>query len=189
MNNVQPLGGWMEDIADFFTGGSSTPSSLPATDVDSAFFGGSSWGEILGEAEKFQGYNVTAINNYTNSGGVLATGNTGTSTTSDFLTDFTTGLGDFFKGVTTLIPAGLSAYAQVQQLINSQNPTDRIVNTPLGVRVERTQGGSVTYLDPLTLYPQYAQQIQQAQTSSKNTTTLLIAGVLGLGLILILKKK
>ena len=189
MNNVQPLGGWLEDIGDFFTGGSSTPSSLPATDVDSAFFGGSSWDQILGESQKFQGYNVTAINNYTNSGGVLATGNTDTASSGDFFTDLASGFNSFLTGITNIVPAGLQAYAQVQQLINSQNPSDRIVNTPLGVRVERTQGGSVTYLDPLTLYPQYAQQIQQAQTSSKNTTTLLIAGALGLGLILILKKK
>ena len=189
MNNVQALGGIFDDIANFFTGEDSTPASLPATDVDSAFFGGSSWDQILGESQQFQGYNVTSINNYTNSGGVMPYNTTNTASSGDIFADLASGFGSFLTGITNIVPAGLQAYAQVQQLINAQNPTDRIVNTPLGVRVERTQGGNTTYLDPLTLYPQYAQQIQQAETSSRSTTMLLIAGALGLGLIFILKKK
>jgi len=132
-------------------------------------------------------------------GGGVMTPNTGqVSTTggSDIFSGISSGLNDFLSGVTStvgnlgnLFGTGLQAYAAVQQLINSQNPSDEIVRDPnLGVVVRRTQGTNVTYIPLTTAYPQFAGQIQQAEKSS-NLNTILLVGALGLGAFILLKDK
>jgi len=134
---------------------------------------------------------------YSASGGVMTptTGQTAASG-SDIFTGISSGLNDFLSGVTStigglgnLFGTGLQAYAAVQQLINSQNPSDEIVRDPnLGVVVRRTEGGRTTFIPLPTAYPQFAGQIRQAETSS-NLNTILLVGALGLGAFILLKDK
>lgn len=203
MNNVQPMGGWWDDltsgVSDFFTGGSATDYTPTSGLIN--------WGETLGQTTPSYQYDTTDWTNYWLRGGLMGGGTTGTYTGgtgagstsqltggSDIFSGVSNTITDFINGATStlsnLFGAGLGAYAQVQQLINSQNPTDTIVNRPElgGAVVQRTQNGQTTYLPLVTAYPQFAGQIQTAKKSS-DTTALIMAGVLGLGLILIYKKK
>ena len=197
MNNVQPLGGWIDDawagVTNFFGGASEyTPST-----------GFVNWGETLGQtipAYQSAGQSdsdVQAWTNYFLTGGAMGNNSsantvavTGTNTGSDVFANLGSSFNNILSGVTNLFSAGVGAYATVQQLINAQNPTDVIVNRPElgGAVVQRTQNGQVTYVPLLTAYPQFASQIGTANKSS-NMSGLLIAGALGLGLVLILKKK
>jgi len=203
MNNVQSLGGWLDDltsgVSDFFTGGSSADYT-PTTGLIN-------WGETLGQTTPSYQYDTTDWTNYWLRGGVMGGGTTGTYTggtgagsTSQLTdgSDIFSGIGDSFNSFITgatstlsnLFGAGLNAYASVQKLINSQNPTDVIVNRPElgGAVVQRTQNGQTTFIPLLSAYPQFASQINTANKSN-NTNALIMAGVLGLGLVLILKKK
>lgn len=197
MNNVQPVGGWWDDltsgVSDFFTGGSSTGSTSDYTPYNPTPVTTSDpFGFDLSFSPFTKPYSTPDLGTYLNTGWLGSSGSTSTSTTSG--TDLFSGISDFISGATSslkdLFGTGLSAYAEVQKLINSQNPTDVIVNRPElgGAVVQRTQNGSVTYLPLVTAYPQFAGQIQTAKKSD-TTNALLIAGVLGLGLVLILKKK
>ena len=197
MNNVQPLGGWLDDawtgVTNFFGG---TTEYTPTTGLVN-------WGETLGQTIPAFGSagqsdsDVNAWANYWASGGVMGNNSsannvavTGTGTGSDVFANLGSSFNNILSGVTNLFSAGVGAYATVQQLINAQNPTDVIVNRPElgGAVVQRTQNGQVTYVPLLTAYPQFASQIGTANKSS-NMNGLLIAGALGLGLVLILKKK
>jgi len=197
MNNVQPLGGWFDDaisgVQNFFSG---TTEYTPTTGLVN-------WGETLGQtiptfnSAGQSDSDVNAWANYWASGGVMGNNSsannvavTGTSTGSDVFANLGSSFNNILSGVTNLFGAGVNAYATVQQLINAQNPSDVIVNRPElgGAVVQRTQNGQVTYVPLLTAYPQFASQIGTANKSS-NMSGLLIAGALGLGLVLILKKK
>ncbi|NDG85151.1 MAG: hypothetical protein EBX52_08975, partial [Proteobacteria bacterium] len=111
-------------------------------------------------------------------------------------TDFLSGLGDFFSGVTQNLPGlvnfGLNTWQSVEQLIAQQNPQDTLTmipgsNIPV---VKRTQGGQTSYYPITQLYPSLAPQVQQAQQNQNSWVgPVLLAGVAGLGLFLILKKK
>ena len=203
MNNVHPLGGWLDDltssISDFFTGGSAADYSPTSGLIN--------WGETLGQTKPDYQYDTTDFTNYWLRGGVMGGGTTGTYTggtgagstshltgSSDIFFGLSNTVTDFISGATSaltdLFSAGTSAYATVQKLINSQNPTDVIVNRPElgGAVVQRTQNGQTTYIPLLSAYPQFASQINTANKSS-STNALIMAGVLGLGLVLILKKK
>lgn len=186
MNNVEPLGGFLDDFTDsvsnFFN---PVPELAPST-------GAVNWNETLGQTAPtyggYYGYNPSFFNagSGSSSADIAGTTNTGGDLFSgfnDFLSGATSSLGNLFN-------TGISAYATVQQLINAQNPNDQIIFDPRlgGAIVQRTQGGATTYVPVATAYPQLVGQVAQADRS-RNMTTILMVGALGLGLILILKKK
>lgn len=114
-----------------------------------------------------------------------------TTTTSGGGFDFTS----FLDGITSSVSAlgsvfgtGLQAYSDVQRLITSLAPQDQIVMQNGIPFISRTTNGQTTLIPASTVYPQFTQQLATAQKSNQ-TQTLLIAGALGLGLVLILKKK
>lgn len=200
------------NVTDFFGGGSST-TTTPSTGGSSGLIGGSSgWDPLFGygtDPFKFGDYTGTTTVKYDTSfdnwwkdysarGGVMTptTGQVSATQNSDIFTNISSGLNDFLSGVNStigglgnLFGTGLQAYAAVQQLINAQNPSDKIIRDPnLGVVVERTQGGKTTYVPLVTAYPQFAGQIQQAEKSS-NTNTILLVGALAVGAFILLKDK
>lgn len=182
---------WFDDSGttpEFSTGGTgSTGNSndLFGFNFDNFFGGGSSTdyqNPGLSDAD------LQARLDYINAGGVMNyQPTTPGSTASSFLDGFN--LNDFLAGITGVAQTGFGIYAGIQNIINEQNPSDKLVflpgsKTPV---IQRTQSGGSTYIPVGTLYPSLVPQIQQAQNSWIGP--VLIAGVLGLGLILILKKK
>ena len=155
-------------------------------------FGWSSW--LSGGSTDIQaGVSDSQLNDwntYWASGGVMGadlTGGTSASTGSSF--DFLGGINDFLSGITGVAQTGLGIWQGVQTIINQQNPSDELVklpgsNTPV---VKRTTGGQTQYFPITQLYPNLSTQVKTAQNSWIGPA--LIAGVLGFGLILILKKK
>jgi hypothetical protein len=131
-------------------------------------------------------------NEYWSSGGVMGAdlgGGSSTTSTGSSSFDFLGNINDFLSGITGVAQTGLGIWQGVQTLINQQNPTDELVrlpgsNTPV---VKRVVGGNTQYFPISQLYPSLTPQVQQAQNSWIGPA--LIAGVLGLGLIFILKKK
>jgi hypothetical protein len=128
-------------------------------------------------------------NEYWASGGVMGadlSGGTSTSTGSSF--DFLGGFNDFLSGLTGAAQTGLGIWQGVQTIINQQNPSDELVKLPGSSTpvIKRIVGGNATYYPITQLYPSLAPQVQTAQNSWIGPA--LIAGVLGVGLILILKK-
>lgn len=122
--------------------------------------------------------------NYAYSGGT--TTNTDT-TSSDFdLGDIFGNITDAIKGIGGVFNTGLQAYANVQQLINAQNPQDQLVR-PQGSNMVYVQRG--TDLIPLqTAYPQIfgGQQFQQAQQQDM-FNSIFKFGALALGGVLLFK--
>jgi hypothetical protein len=186
MNNVEPLGGWFDDLSDSVSNFFNPVVELAPTT------GAVDWGSTLGETSGtyggYYGYNPSFFNSGSGSSSVTTTATTNAggdlfSGFNEFLTGATSTLGNLFN-------TGVSAYATVQQLINAQNPTDQIIYDPRlgGAVVQRTQNGVVTYVPVATAYPQLVGQVATAD-KSRNMSTILIVGALGLGLILILKKK
>lgn len=182
---------WFDDsntTPDISTGGAGSivdPNSLFGFNFDNLFGGGSGTqyqNPGLSDAD------LQARLDYINAGGVMNYQPTTPGTTpSSFLDGFN--LNDFLAGITGVAQAGFGIYAGVQNIINAQNPSDKLVflpgsNTPV---IQRTQNGGSTYIPVDKLYPSLVPQIKQAQNSWIGPA--LIAGVLGLGLILILKKK
>jgi hypothetical protein len=182
-------------------GGDSTPEfSAPSSGGSSSTgssdpFGWSSWFSDGGSSTDFNSgvsdSQLNAWNEYWASGGVMGadlSGGTSTSTSTGSSFDFLGGLNDFLAGITGVAQTGLGIWSGVQTIINQENPTDELVklpgsNTPV---VKRVTGGQTQYFPITQLYPSLAPQVQQAQNSWIGPA--LIAGVLGLGLILILKK-
>jgi hypothetical protein len=169
------------------TGGStSTGSSDP--------FGWSSWFSDGGSSTDFNtgvsDSQLNAWNEYWASGGVMGADlSNPVSTTGGSSFDFLGGVNDFLAGITGVAQTGLGIWSGVQKIINEQNPTDELVklpgsNTPV---IKRVVGGNATYYPITQLYPSLAPQVRTAQNSWIGPA--LIAGVLGFGLILILKKK
>jgi len=129
--------------------------------------------------------------NYWNQGGMMGADlSNPVSTTGGSSFDFLGGFNDFLSGLTGIAQTGLGIYSGVQAIINQSNPSDKIVFLP-GTKtpvIERTQGGTTTIVPFATAYPNLVPQVTQAQQNSW-IGPALIAGVLGVGLILILKKK
>lgn len=131
---------------------------------------------------------------YSAVGGSLSYNPTFQPTATTTTADWTSGINDFFSGVTgaigslgNIFQTGLGAYASVQQLIKSVNPQDQITQVAgTNTFVVRKSDGSIVPL--AQAYPQFGVQIQEAQQKSQ-TQTLLLAGALGLGLFLIFRKK
>lgn len=187
---------------DFFGGDSDTDSSgtagsytlPPTTDPFgwSSWLGGGQSTDVVGGVSDSQ---LNDWNTYWASGGVMNANLGGTQSGTASSSDIFSGIGDFFSGLTQnlpgLIQTGLGAYAQVQQLIASQNPQDELVrlpgsNTPV---IKRTQGGQTSYYPITDLYPSLAPQVQQAQRSQNWLLPVALVGILGIGFILISKKK
>jgi len=137
---------------------------------------------------------LNAWNTYWSTGGVIGADVTGTTPNPTTSSDIFGGFSDFLSGLTTALPGlaqtGLGVWQGIQGIINQQNPSDELVkmpgsNTPV---IKRTQGGQTSYYPITQLYPNLAPQVQSAQQNSW-IGPVVIAGVLGFGLILILKKK
>jgi len=214
---VQSMGGFWDDFSssvkstwdDLWGSSSSTSSStyIPPVSGSSGYdnlFGWSSdpfqYGSYTGTTTP-PAYDTTFDTwwkSYSGSGGVM-TPTTGqiTSGGSDIFSGISSSLNDFLSGVNGTLGSlsgifgqGLQAYAAVQQLIQSQNPSDKIIKDPATgmVVVERTQGTSKSYLPLASAYPQFAGQIAQAEKSS-NLNTMLLVGALALGGFILLKDK
>lgn len=201
--SVQPMGGWWDDLT-------SSVSNFFKGDDSGYTAGGGSAGFGFDDNPFTTGYTgLTPDTSYTTTfddwwrsyqqiGGVMtpSTGQVNATQNSDIFSNIGSGLNDFLSGVTStvgnlgnLFGTGLQAYAAVQQLINSQNPSDEIIRDPnLGVVVRRTEGGRTIFIPLPTAYPQFAGQIQQAEKSS-NLNTILLVGALGLGAFILLKDK
>jgi hypothetical protein len=166
--------------------------SLSSTNSD--LFG---WSNLLGGGQStdiqagVSDSQLSDWNTYWASGGMMGNNlSGGTSTIGTNSSDFLGGFNDFLSGLTGLAQTGLGVWQGVQTIINQQNPSDELVklpgsNTPV---VKRTTGGQTQYFPITQLYPNLAPQVQSAQQNSW-IGPALIAGVLGFGLILILKKK
>jgi hypothetical protein len=104
------------------------------------------------------------------------------------LTNFLDGITSSVSALGSVFGTGLQAYSDVQKLITSLSPQDQIVVRNGQTYIDRTVNGTTTTLPASTVYPQFATQFATAQKSNQ-TQTLLLVGALGLGLVLILKKK
>ena len=170
--------------------GGSPSTSTGSDDLfgwDNLFGGGSSTDFNAGVSDS----QLNAWNEYWASGGVMGadlSGGTSTSTSTGSSFDFLGGVNDFLAGITGVAQTGLGIWQGVQNVINQQNPSDKLVkipgsNTPV---VERVVNGKTTYYPITQLYPSLTPQVQTAQNSWIGP--VLIAGIVGFGLILILKK-
>ena len=144
---------------------------------------------------------VASWTSYVGSGGSLVPGwavnyqtNTGTSPTQAWsggtgdwnISDAFSGISDIFSGITDIFKTGVSAYTGVQQLINAQNPQDKLVRPP-GSNIVYVQRG--TDLIPLNqAYPNIfaSSQYQQAQQQDM-FNNILKFGALALGGVLVFK--
>lgn len=212
--SVQAMGGWWDDLSsavstkwnDWF---GSTPdyTSYWEQQTGGGAGAGTGYGDSIFNIGDYSGikpdtsYQTTFDQwwkDYQFGGGTMTpnTGQVSTTGGSDIFSGISSGLNDFLSGVNSTLGSlggifgqGLQAYAAVQQLINAQNPSDQIIRHPtLGVVVERTQGGTKTYLPVATAYPQFSGQLQQAEKDS-NLNTVLLVGALGLGAFILLKDK
>lgn len=202
--SVQPMGGLFDFIGDTWnnifgssdsgtgmTGGipSSSGGYNPTSTLNSDPFG---FDLSLGQ---FTNPNSNPyLPAYLNSGYLGTTAQTADATTTSS-GGFDFNLNSFLDGITSSVSAlgsvfgtGLKAYTDVQRLITSLAPQDQIIMIGGQPYVQRTTNGATTTLPASTVYPQFTQQFATAQKSNQ-TQTLLIAGALGLGLVLILKKK
>jgi len=176
-----------DTVPEISTGVSSSTGSTDLFGWDNLFGGGGSSTDIFAGVSDSQ---LKDWNTYWSSGGVMGAdlgGGTSTSTGSSF--DFLGGVNDFLAGITGVAQTGLGIWQGVQTIINQQNPSDELVklpgsNTPV---VKRVVGGNTQYYPITQLYPSLAPQVQTAQNSWIGP--VLIAGIVGFGLILILKEK
>lgn len=184
-----------DDTPEADTGGTAGSYTLPPTTDP---FGWSSWlggGQSTDVVGGVSDSTLDDWNTYWTSGGVMNANLGGTQSNTASSSDIFSGIGDFFSSLTQNLPGlvqtGLGAYAQVQQLIAAQNPQDELVrlpgsNTPV---IKRTQAGQTSYYPITQLYPSLAPQVQQAQQSQNWLLPVALVGVLGIGFILISKKK
>lgn len=138
----------------------------------------------------------TAWDEYLASGGVMEPNfNAQAGTTS---TDIFGGIGDFFdslsKNLPSLVGLGLNTWQNVEAILDQQERASGVrdslmflpgTTTPI---IKREQGGNITYSRIADLYPQLAPQVRQAQ-SQNQLMGLALIGALGIGLILIFRKK
>jgi hypothetical protein len=195
--SVQSMGGIFDGISDWWN--DNFGSTTDYTDYWTSQYGS---GASAGLGSGYYGDTGTSYQtqadqwwkDYSAIGGSLSYNPTFQPTTTTTTADWTSGINDFFKGVSesigsigTIFQTGLGAYASVQQLIKSVNPDDQITQVAgTNTYVVRKADGSIVPL--AQAYPQFGLQIQDAQQKSQ-TQTLLLAGALGLGLFLILRKK
>lgn len=192
--SMQNVGGWIDDISAWFGGGgASTSTDYPTSgliDWNTSLGGGSTAYPSAGQSDM----DAALWASYANSGGTLPNDQNYTTTSGNFFTDLSNGAGDFFNGLTSsltslggLFNTGLEAYARVQMLINQVNPQDKIITIPgrSGAYVDKG-GGTVVPLEQE--YPTLRADIDKAN-SAASLNKILIFGVVGLGLVLILKKK
>ena len=198
--SIQTTGGWLDDIGNFFTGGSNNytpaPSGYSGINNDpfgfnsDQYFGGSNF-DTTYQNPGLSDYDIAARDEYFSGGGTvgITSNNSG-----NFFSDLANGAGNFFNGLTTsltglggLFNTGLEAYARVQGIVNQINPQEKIIQIPgrAGAFIDRGNGNIL----PLEqAYPQLGADIQRANQAN-TTQTLLIVGAIGLGLVLVLKKK
>lgn len=191
--SVQPIGGWFDSIGDtwnsFFdsgsSGGGTTYTTTPALNTDPFGFELNFSSFTNPDSNPY----LPAYNEFGYLGTTGVTADATTTSGSDFnFTNFLDGITSSFSTLGTLFGTGLQAYADVQKLITSLAPQDKIVVRNGQTYIDRTVNGSTTTLPANVVYPQFTQQFDTAKKSNQ-TQTLLIAGALGLGLVLILKKK
>lgn len=177
------------------SGGTAGSYTLPPT---SDPFGWSSWlggGQSTGVVAGVSDADLYDWNTYWASGGAMTANLGGTQSGTASSSDIFSGIGDFFTGLTQnlpgLIQTGLGAYQSIQQIIAQQNPQDELVRLPGSTVpvVKRTQAGQVSYFPITQLYPSLAPQVQQAQQSQNWLLPVVLVGALGIGFILISKKK
>lgn len=194
---------WVGDAWNNLTGGSTTDYTSYYDQTygsgSSAGFGGD-WGNspspyLSYDNKDYQTQQDWWWKQYGDYGGTLPYTSTtpGTTSTTNFFDDLTTGTGDFFNGINStlqglggLFNTGLTAYANLQQTINSLNPQDQIVQLPGSNTIMIKRDGQLVPFN--TLYPQFSAEANAA-AKSQQTQTLLLVGALGLGLVFILKKK
>jgi len=192
--SMQNVGGWFDDISSWFGGGgASTSTDYPSSgliDWSTSLGGGSTSYPSAGQSDM----DAALWQSYANSQGTLPNDQTYTTQTGNFFTDLSNGAGDFFNGLTSsltglggLFNTGLEAYARVQALINQTNPQDKIITIPgrSGAFVDKG-GGNILPIEKV--YPSLLPEIDKAN-SAASLNKMLIFGALGLGLVLILKKK
>ena len=176
---------WGQDEAPDVTGTGGSFTTNPNSDPFgwSSFFTGGSTDIQAGVSDS----QLNDWNTYWASGGVMGNDLGAGTTSCTTSTDIFGGFNDFLAGITGLAQTGLGVWQGVQTIINQQNPSDELVklpgsNTPV---VKRTTGGKTEYFPITQLYPGLSSQVQTAQKNSW-IGPALTAGVLGLGLVLIL---
>ena len=183
---------WFDDSTPEVSAGGYTGGSDPFGYTFDDWLGGGASTDIVAGVSDQDKY---LVDRYISEGGVLTYNDPSSSTSSS---DIFSGLGDFFSSLTTNLPSlvnlGLGTWQNVEKFIDAQSQAsgkqDRLVVLP-GTKtpvVERTEGGNKTYYRMTDLYPSLAPEVQKAQQNSWIGPVLLV-GVLGIGAILIFKKK
>ncbi|NBV77768.1 hypothetical protein EBR66_06410 [bacterium] len=181
---------WFDDSTPEISTGGSVPPAISDDPFgwNNLFGGGGSATDIFAGVSDSQ---LNDWNTYWSSGGVMGAdlSNQPSTNLGTNGSDFLSGINDFLKGITGVAQTGLGIWQGVQTIINQQNPADELVripgsSTPL---IKRTVDGKIQYYPITQLYPSLAPQVQQAQQNSWIGPALIV-GVVGLGLILILKK-
>lgn len=199
--SVQPMGGWFDFIGDtwnniFDSGSSGGDTGTPY--VTNPTLNADPFGFELNLSSFTNPDSNPYLPAYNEFGYLGTTGVTADTTTTsgggfDFNFDsILSGITDSVSALGSVFGTGLQAYADVQKLITSLAPQDKIVVRNGTTYVDRTVNGQTTTLPASVVYPQFVTQFQKAEketNDSKLTQTLILAGVLGLGLVLILKKK
>lgn len=178
------------------SGGTAGSYTLPPTTDP---FGWTSWlggGQSTDVVGGISDSDLSAWNTYWSSGGVMNAnlGQTGSATTTTS-SDIFSGIGDFFSSLTqnlpSLVQTGLGTWSAINQIIAQQNPDDQLVTLPGSSVpvVKRTVNGQSSFYPITQLYPSLSPQVQQAQQSQNWLFPVLLVGALGIGFILISKKK
>jgi hypothetical protein len=180
---------WFDDSTpEISTGGSSSTGSTDLFGWDNLFGGGGSSTDLFAGVSDSQ---LADWNTYWASGGVMGADLSSTTPFTPIGTDssdWLSGVNDFLKGITGVAQTGLGIWQGVQTIIREQNPSDQLVQIPGSSTpvVKRVVDGKTTFIPIVSAYPNLAPQVQQAQNSW--IAPVMIAGILGFGLILILKK-
>lgn len=185
---------WVGDTWNSLTGGSSSSSGAGYSYTPTATTTADPFGFNL-SLDQFTNPNnnpyLPAYNDYGYLGTTVQTADTTSASSGGFdfnLNSFLSGITESVSALGSVFGTGLQAYSDVQKLITSLSPQDQIIMIGGQPYVQRTTNGATTTLPASTVYPQFTQQLQTAQKSNQ-TQTLLLVGALGLGLVLILKKK
>jgi len=178
-----------DTVPEISTGVSSSTGSTDLFGWNNLFGGGGSSTDLFAGVSDSQ---LKDWNTYWSSGGVMGADLSNTTPFTPIGTDssdWLSGVNDFLKGITGVAQTGLGIWGTVQTIINQQNPSDQLVQIPGSSTpvVKRVVDGKTTFIPIVSAYPNLAPQVQQAQNSWIGP--VLIAGIVGFGLILILKEK
>jgi hypothetical protein len=187
---MNTFGEWYNPFT-WFDGSATTDSTSTSTDSQN-LFGFPDWLTGATGTDIQTGASDSTLadwNTYWANGGVMGADLSGSGSAGGSSFDFLGGVNDFLAGLTGVAQTGLGIWQGVQTIINQTNPSDELVklpgsNTPV---VKRTTGGQTQYFPITQLYPSLSSQVKTAENSWIGPA--LLAGVLGVGLILILKKK